>query len=176
MARARDIEGLKPDDTFAAAAGQIVALRAGELMAQRKRLVRHADATAVHDVRVACRRLRAVLEIFETCFEPKAHRQALRAVKRLASDLGDRRDLDVQRESLGRLAGAASAIDRVGIDSLIAALDADAVVADASVVAALDCVAGADGADGDGDANGAGDGAGDELARVLARLETAVLK
>lgn len=156
MAGARKIKGLGPDEPFADAARHIVAVRAQEVLEQREKLAQRADAEAVHDVRVACRRLRAVLEIFEPCFEPKAHRQALRAVKRLADSLGARRDLDVHRELLERLAGEAPAADRVGIDSLIAALEADAVAADAEVAAA---VAGT---------------AGDQLASVLARAEAAV--
>ncbi len=156
MAGARKIEGLRPDETFADAARGIVAVRAREVLEQREKLARNADAEAVHDVRVACRRLRAVLEIFEPCFESKAHRQALHAVKQLATQLGARRDLDVHRELLARLAAVMPAADRIGVDSLIAALVADAVTADAEVEAAIESTSG------------------DRLASVLAHAEGAV--
>ena len=47
-------------------------------------------------MRVATRRLRAALEIFEPCFPRKRHRKALKKVKALADALGERRDADVE--------------------------------------------------------------------------------
>ena len=47
-------------------------------------------------MRVATRRLRAALEVFEPCFPRKRHRKALKKVKALADALGERRDADVE--------------------------------------------------------------------------------
>lgn len=135
MARARAIKGLDAGQPFAEAAREIVTVRADEVLAQLRKLARRADAGAVHDVRVACRRLRAVLEIFEPCFEPKAHQRALSAVKQIGDDLGARRDLDVQREFLEGLASQASARDRAGIASLIESMDTDVEAAELLVAA-----------------------------------------
>ena len=54
-----------------------------------------AEIERVHDMRVATRRLRAALEVFEPCFPGKAHAAVLRQVKALADALGERRDRDV---------------------------------------------------------------------------------
>ncbi len=156
MARARAIDGLSPEEPFAAAARRIVAVRSDEVAGQCARLKARPGPTVVHDVRVACRRLRAVLEIFEPCFEPKAHRRALRDVKRLAGDLGARRDLDVQIALVSRQAKSASAADKIGIDSLLAALRAERRGCDERVQDAVERVASG------------------ELAKSLARLEGAV--
>ena len=42
------------------------------------------DPERVHDMRVATRRLRAAMEVFEPCFPRKRFRKALREVKALA--------------------------------------------------------------------------------------------
>ena len=66
------------------------------------------DVERVHDMRVATRRLRAALEIFEPCFPRKRHRKALKQVKALADALGERRDRDVAIELLEGFAGEAA--------------------------------------------------------------------
>ena len=61
------------------------------------------DIERVHDMRVATRRLRAALEVFEPCFPRKRYREALKRVKALADALGERRDRDVAIEFLAGL-------------------------------------------------------------------------
>ena len=98
MARARDIE-LDPSEPFAAAAARVVATRAEEVFAHLDGVLDTSDIERVHAARVATRRLRAVLEIFAVCFEPRPYKAALRDVKRLADALGERRDPDVHLEA-----------------------------------------------------------------------------
>ncbi len=88
---------------FADAAAQAVAVRSAELWEHSANVLDVEDVERVHDMRVATRRLRAVLEIFAVCFPPKQHRKALREVKALADALGARRDPDVQLEFLAAL-------------------------------------------------------------------------
>src|SRR5215208_6702108 len=102
MAKAAAVE-LAPDTTFAEAAARTVAVRAGELWEHSDGVLDTSDIERVHDMRVATRRLRAVLEIFAACFPPKQHRKVLRDVKALADALGARRDPDVQLELLAQL-------------------------------------------------------------------------
>ena len=73
-----------------------------------------ADIEHVHDMRVATRRLRAALEIFEPCFPPKELGAALGQVKAIADALGERRDRDVAIAALEDFAGAMPAPDRPG--------------------------------------------------------------
>lgn len=76
----------------------------------------------VHDMRVATRRLRAALEIFEACFPRKRHRKALKKVKALADALGRRRDADVEIALLESLVDDAAEADRGALHALIAEL------------------------------------------------------
>src|SRR5438309_9251655 len=100
MARAKGIPGLACTDSFREAAGKILWTRFDEMMSFESRAVTGKDADAVHDMRVASRRLRAALEIFQEVFTPKQYRVLRRDVKRVADALGGVRDLDVLEERL----------------------------------------------------------------------------
>jgi triphosphatase len=55
---------------------------------------------AVHDMRVAARRLRTLLEVFQPCFPAADARRLSRAARKLAEALGAVRDADVALEGL----------------------------------------------------------------------------
>ena len=122
MAKAKPIPDLSADDAYADAAAKIVEVRAGELIEHAEGVLDTGDIERLHDMRVATRRLRAALEIFEPCFPDKPFRQALTEVKRIADGLGERRDRDVAIVSLGRFSAQMAAPDRRGVDSLIGRL------------------------------------------------------
>src|SRR3954470_9134380 len=119
MTKARDIPGLHAGMTFAEAAAATVATRAEELFDEADGVLDMDDIERVHDMRVATRRLRAVLEIFGPCFPRDLHGEVLRDVKRLADALGERRDPDVQIERLRAYERSAAAADRPGLDLLV---------------------------------------------------------
>ena len=119
MAKARTIPGLSEDDPYAAVAARVVAVRAEELVANAEGVLDMTDIEGVHDMRVATRRLRAALEVFEPCFPRKRFRAVLREVKALADALGERRDRDVMIAALGEFESAVSEPDRPGIEGLI---------------------------------------------------------
>jgi len=122
MAKARPIPELSADVSYAEAAASIVSVRAEELADHARGVLDTSDIERVHDMRVATRRLRAALEVFEPCFPRKAHRQALRDVKRLADGLGERRDRDVAITAMSGFNEQMPAADRRGVSSLIAKL------------------------------------------------------
>ena len=72
------------------------------------------DIERVHDMRVASRRLRAVLEIFAPCFPAAEFKGVLRDVKQLADALGERRDPDVHIDALAAFARAVVPAQRAG--------------------------------------------------------------
>ncbi|MEA2494052.1 MAG: hypothetical protein QOJ29_1963 [Thermoleophilaceae bacterium] len=76
------------------------------------------DIERVHDMRVATRRLRAVLEVYRACFEKQALKSALRDVKTLARALGARRDPDVALQEIEAIAAHLPAIARPGVDAI----------------------------------------------------------
>ena len=88
MAKARDIPGLAPELSFRDAASLAVGTRAAEVWEHEHGVLDTGKIEGVHDMRVATRRLRAVMEIFAPCFPKKRHREALREVKGLADVLG----------------------------------------------------------------------------------------
>ena len=104
MAKAAEIQ-LTPEMTFAEAAALSVGVRAEEVWEQSENVLDVSDIERVHDMRVATRRLRAVLEIFEPCFPSGPHRAVLTEVKALADALGERRDPDVHLEALEGIDG-----------------------------------------------------------------------
>src|ERR1700755_48334 len=100
MAKARDIPGLDGRQSFRATAREAVAIRADEVFEHAAGVLDTDDIERVHDMRVATRRLRAVLEVFAPAFDAEEHKAALKEVKALADALGARRDPDVQLAAL----------------------------------------------------------------------------
>ena len=123
MASARKVE-LDCEASFGAAARRAVKVRAKEVFRHSEGVLDLDDVERVHDMRVATRRLRAVLEIFEDCFPHKRHRKTLKKVKALADALGARRDADVEIELLEALAGEVSGGDSESLAALVEGLRA----------------------------------------------------
>jgi CHAD domain-containing protein len=119
MAKPRPIPDLSADVSYGNAAAKIVSVRAAELTEQAEGVLDTGDIERVHDMRVATRRLRAALEIFEPCFPARSYRRALDDVKRLADALGERRDRDVAIAALHAFNDQMPAPDRTGVASLI---------------------------------------------------------
>jgi CHAD domain-containing protein len=136
MAKARDIR-LTAEMTYAEAARATVAVRAEEVFAHADGVLDTDDIERVHDMRVATRRLRAVLEVFAACFEPAAHREVLRDVKELADALGARRDPDFQLASLDAFAAAVPAPDLAGVDVFAQRLRVEQAQGNQTLAAAL---------------------------------------
>ncbi len=124
MAKALAISGIASESTFREAAADAVEVRTEELFSFSEGVLDTGDVERVHDMRVASRRLRAVLEVFGPCFPKRELRRTLREVKALADDLGERRDPDVAIAALERVGAGLAAPDRPGLDGLIAELSA----------------------------------------------------
>jgi CHAD domain-containing protein len=89
-------------------------------------------------MRVATRRLRAAMEIFEPCFPPKRWRRALKRVKALADDLGERRDRDVAIEFLTGFSAEVRGPDRERLETVIDGLRAEQREANERLAPAVD--------------------------------------
>ena len=133
MAKARAIDGISPDDAYAAVAARVVSIRAEELADRADGVLDTADIERVHDMRVATRRLRAALEVFEPCFPRKAFKRALKDVKELADGLGERRDRDVAIAELADCCEGLPARDRGGVNALIEELRDEQIQANADL-------------------------------------------
>ena len=129
MAKAAEID-VTPEEPYALAGARIVRVRTAELFEHDEGVLDTVDIERVHAMRVATRRLRAVLEVFAPCFPKQPFKSALRDVKALADALGERRDPDVHLEAMRSFGGVEPLVESLrerqaaGNTLLAAALEA----------------------------------------------------
>lgn len=102
--KARPVEGLDPEGPLRPNVARIVSTRLEELRGFSEASLASAASEAQHDMRIAAKRLRYVLELFAPCLGEEAE-EARRAAKRLQSALGDLHDCDLM---LGEVGGVGS--------------------------------------------------------------------
>jgi hypothetical protein len=93
--KARRVKGLDPDGTLADNAERIVRVRLDELCGFMPAAADPDQVVALHDMRIAAKRLRYILEVTGPCFGPYA-KTATKHVKELQDLLGEIHDCDVQ--------------------------------------------------------------------------------
>jgi CHAD domain-containing protein len=93
--KARRVKGLDPEATLGDNAELIVRVRLDELCSFMPKATDPKQVTALHDMRIAAKRLRYVLEVTGACFGPYAS-SAVKLVKDLQDLLGEIHDCDVQ--------------------------------------------------------------------------------
>jgi sugar phosphate isomerase/epimerase len=95
MARPLPVGGLDPDARLRPNARRVLAVRIGEVYSYDGLVADPANVTELHDLRIACKRLRYLLEIFGIAFEADLE-PFLEEVRGLQDLLGDIHDCDVQ--------------------------------------------------------------------------------
>jgi CHAD domain-containing protein len=93
--KARKVKGLDPEAPLADNAERIVRVRLDELTSFMPKAADPAEVVALHDMRIAAKRLRYILEVTGSCFGPYAS-NAVKMVKDLQDLLGEIHDCDVQ--------------------------------------------------------------------------------
>ena len=91
--KARKVKGLDPGAPLAENARRIVLVRLGELESFAPRVLDPGEVQALHDMRIAAKRLRYVLELTEPCFGEPA-RYGYKQTKALQELLGEVHDCD----------------------------------------------------------------------------------
>jgi CHAD domain-containing protein len=124
--------------TYGDAAARTVAVRAQEIFDHEGGVLDVNEIERVHAMRVATRRLRAVLEIYEPCFPRKALRPVLAEVKDLADALGARRDPDVELLALEQFAASVGPDERAGVQVFIDRTRIEQAEGNARLAAALE--------------------------------------
>ena len=137
MAKAADID-VDPFEPYALAAARVVRARTDELFDHAEGVLDTSDIERVHDMRVASRRLRAVLEIFEPCVPQGDFKTALRDVKARADALGERRDPDGHIEDMQGFEAQVQATLRPGIEALVDRLRGQQARGNETLAAALE--------------------------------------
>lgn len=107
--KARAVEGLDPAAPLRPNTARIVRTRLDELRGLAGAALAPDAGRAQHDMRIAAKRLRYLLEIFETCLGEEA-RTARRAAKQLQAVLGDLHDCDLMLSRVGGIESAAIAL------------------------------------------------------------------
>lgn len=115
--------------SFAVALPGLLARRLAAVLAQLPGVRDDEDPEAVHDMRVATRRLRAALAAAEPFYGKGAFHTNARRVQQLAQALGQVRDADVLLAYLRGRAMVVADDERVGVQGLIDAIAADRAVA-----------------------------------------------
>jgi CHAD domain-containing protein len=105
--KARAIEGLDPAGPLRPNVARIVSVRLGELRGFVDEALAPDASQAQHDMRIAAKRLRYVLEIFEPCLGEEAE-TARRAATQLQSVLGDLHDCDLMLAKVERIDAVAT--------------------------------------------------------------------
>ncbi len=113
--------GVQPDDPLAEAGRKILLFHFAEMLRHEEGTLLGEEIEALHDMRVATRRMRAAMDVFGYTYKPKtvqAHLKGLRAIGRL---LGRVRDLDVFIEKVNAYVERLDADSRAGMEPLLAA-------------------------------------------------------
>jgi hypothetical protein len=100
--KARRVKGIDPSGALVDNAERIVAVRLDELAGFAPRVFDPAEVECLHDMRIAAKRLRYVLEVMGDLFGPYAD-DARKHVKALQDLLGDIHDCDVLVPRVTRL-------------------------------------------------------------------------
>lgn len=98
--------------------------RVKKMIDWRDKVLQDDDIEAVHKMRVASRRLRATLDAYEACCQPKQFKKVYREIKDLADRLGAVRDTDVMIAHLQNWIEGMPEAEHEGVCWLIERLEA----------------------------------------------------
>ena len=123
--KAKRVKGLDPDAPFRENAQRMLDVRLRELRKLGRKGRDEREVEALHDTRIAAKRVRYLLEIAEPCFDDSA-RDGIRLMRRLQDLLGTIHDCDVMGERAREHALAVPIDDPryVGFQALASYLDA----------------------------------------------------
>jgi hypothetical protein len=112
--KARKVKGLAPAGALADNAERIIRVRLDELCSFMPRAADSREIVALHDMRIAAKRLRYILEITGPCFGPYA-KTAVKLTKDAQDLLGEIHDCDVQIPEVMRVLDELVAADALAL-------------------------------------------------------------
>lgn len=116
---AKSAYDIAPDATFTEAAHTSLKQQLEEMMSNLEGTRAGDDIEALHDMRVASRRLRAALSVFAAAFPPKPFNVTEKEVARVTDALGAVRDADVQIEFMQEVEEVAPESEKVGLHAFV---------------------------------------------------------
>lgn len=96
----RDQIGLEPSDSLAEAGRKVLSFYFGQMLSHEPDVRFSSDIEAVHDMRVATRRMRAAFRLFKAGLRRKTTKSLRHGLRAAGRSLGRLRDLDVLLENL----------------------------------------------------------------------------
>jgi CHAD domain-containing protein len=116
---AKSAYDIAPDATFIEAAHTSLGQQLHEMMSNLDGTRAGDDIEALHDMRVASRRLRAALSVFAAAFPPKPFAVTEKEVAKTTDALGAVRDGDVQIEFMESVIENAPESEKVGLRAFV---------------------------------------------------------
>jgi CHAD domain-containing protein len=119
MAKAKKIPFLDPNKPLEECVKKILRTRFEEMVSYEQGTVDGSDIEALHDMRVASRRVQAVLRIFRGLYHKKKFKAEYNELRTLIRTLGEVRDYDVFIDKLEKLKAGFPEADNRAIELLI---------------------------------------------------------
>lgn len=119
MAKAKKIPGLDPNHPLDISLLKILRTRFDEMTVHEQGTIDGSDIEALHDMRVASRRVQAVFKMFRSIFPKKKFKTEYNELRLLIRSLGEVRDYDVFIDKTEKLKNELSDKDTRAIDLLI---------------------------------------------------------
>ena len=116
--------GIEPDDPMSEAGRKAFRFHFRRMLYNEPGTRLGQDIEALHDMRVATRRMRAAFRVFGQYYEPKAVRSYQKGLKRTGRALGPVRDLDVFRLKIQSYLSILPQSQRHDLDGFLAVLEA----------------------------------------------------
>jgi CHAD domain-containing protein len=133
-----ETSGIEPDDPMSEAGRKTFGLHYRRMLYNEPGTRLGEDIEALHDMRVATRRMRAAFRVFGDYFQSKTMAPHLKGLKRTGRALGPVRDLDVFREKIQAYLTTLPEMQRGGLDALLVVLEAQREAARQRMLAYLD--------------------------------------
>lgn len=95
MAKAKKIPYLDPEQPLDVSLRKILRTRFDEMISFEQGTIEGSDIEALHDMRVASRRVQAVFKIFRSVFPKKKYKAEYEEIRSIIRALGEVRDYDV---------------------------------------------------------------------------------
>jgi CHAD domain-containing protein len=133
-----DKPGIDPDDAMSEAGRKIWRFHFRRMLYHEPGTRKGEDIEALHDMRVATRRMRAAFRVFGDYYRPEIVAPSLKGLKRTGRTLGAVRDLDVFREKVLAYRASLPASQSSSLDGLLAVLEGQREAARQRMIAYLD--------------------------------------
>ncbi len=130
--------GLHPKDPMAEAGRKVLRFHFARMLASEEGTRQGTDIEALHNMRVATRRMRAAFDVFRPWYRPRVVRPFIKGLRATGRALGDVRDLDVFMAKAQTYLKTLPEAERGGLEPLLEAWQARREQARARMLAYLD--------------------------------------